>query len=370
MSTVGPVISAWSAASAFGVGREAFSAGVRSKRQAVTTVDPERWAAPTDRACLVPGGEPRELLGRKGTRSMDRVTALAVAAVGRLLDDGHGARIPGLDEDTGLVLGTSNGSVGSIMSFTRDSLTQDRPYLVDPARFPNTVMNCAAGQSAIRHGLRGPNVTIAGGRASALLALNHAQRLQRCGHARTVVCGAAEEFSAERAWLDWHAHAGRAPAEPDEAPLTGEGCAVLLLEAGSDAGTGAARAPLAEVAAVEIALPADEKDAGPVLADCVRRALRRTGLTAADLWAIAPADTPGPYADRERTALAEVLGDHDPLRLSCTDLLGDTGAASAAFQIAALLASAEGDPTATGRPALVTTADPDGVVGCAVLRLA
>lgn len=162
MSTVGPVISAWSAASAFGVGRETFSAGVRSKRQAVTTLDPERWAAPTDRACLVPGGEPRELLGRKGTRSMDRVTGLAVAAVGRLLDDGHGARIPGLDEDTGLVLGTSNGSVGSIMSFTRDSLTEDRPYLVDPARFPNTVMNCAAGQSAIRHGLRGPNVTIAG----------------------------------------------------------------------------------------------------------------------------------------------------------------------------------------------------------------
>lgn len=368
MSATGPVVSAWSAVSAFGVGREAFGAGVRAKQAPVTALDPERWAAPTDRACLVPGGEPRELLGRKGTRSMDRVTALAVAAVGRLLDDGEGARIPGLDEDTGLVLGTSNGSVGSIMSFTRDSLTQDRPYLVDPARFPNTVMNCAAGQSAIRHGLRGPNVTIAGGRASALLALNHAQRLQRCGHARTVVCGAAEEFSAERAWLDWHAHGEHVPAEPDEAPLTGEGCAVLLLEAGTEAGAG--RTPLAELAAVEIALPADEKDAGPVLADCVRRALLRADLTPADLWALAPADAPGPYGDRERAALAEVLGGHAPFRLSCTGLLGDTGAASAAFQIAALLASAEDDPAAAGRAALVTTADPDGVVGCAVLRLA
>ncbi|MFJ2007082.1 beta-ketoacyl synthase N-terminal-like domain-containing protein [Streptomyces chartreusis] len=368
MSATGPVVSAWSAVSAFGVGREAFGAGVRAKQAPVTALDPERWAAPTDRACLVPGGEPRELLGRKGTRSMDRVTALAVAAVGRLLDDGEGARIPGLDEDTGLVLGTSNGSVGSIMSFTRDSLTQDRPYLVDPARFPNTVMNCAAGQSAIRHGLRGPNVTIAGGRASALLALNHAQRLQRCGHARTVVCGAAEEFSAERAWLDWHAHGEHVPAEPDEAPLTGEGCAVLLLEAGTEAGAG--RTPLAELAAVEIALPADEKDAGPVLADCVRRALLRADLTPADLWALAPADAPGPYGDWERAALAEVLGGHAPLRLSCTGLLGDTGAASAAFQIAALLASAEDDPAAAGRAALVTTADPDGVVGCAVLRLA
>ncbi|MGI5458720.1 beta-ketoacyl synthase N-terminal-like domain-containing protein [Streptomyces sp. CA-249302] len=445
MSATGPVITAWSAVSAFGVGREPFTAGVRGGRPVVTDLDRERWPAPVGRACLVPGGDPRELLGRKGTRSMDRVTGLAVAAVGRLLDDGSGERIPGLEEDTGLVLGTSNGSVSSIMTFTRDSLTEERPYLVDPTRFPNTVMNCAAGQSAIRHGLRGPNVTIAGGRASALLALNHARRLQHCGHARSVVCGAAEEFSPERAWLDWHARTEQEPteaagtpgvgeaartgqppfaggplrtdegaqaafkggpsrvgegvntaptggpksgAEPPlageptraaeaplaggptraaEAPLTGEGCAVLLLE--TEVGS-SGRPALAEVTAVEIALPADEKDAGPVLADCVRRALHRSGLTPADLWALAPAGTPGPYGAQEHTALAEVLGGHDPLRLSCTDLLGDAGAASAAFQIAALLATAEGDPTAHGRAALVTTADPDGVVGCAVLRLA
>ncbi|KUM84718.1 MULTISPECIES: beta-ketoacyl synthase N-terminal-like domain-containing protein [Streptomyces] len=368
MNTSGPVITAWSAVSAFGIGRETFSAGVRSRQPVVTALDPERWPAPVDRACLVPGADPRELLGRKGTRSMDRVTGLAVAAVGRLLDDGEGGRIPGLDEDTGLVLGTSNGSVSSIMAFTRDSLTQDRPYLVDPARFPNTVMNCAAGQSAIRHGLRGPNVTIAGGRASALLALNHAQRLQRCGHARSVVCGAVEEFSAERAWLEWHARPEQDPGDASRAALTGEGCAVLLLETGTDPAAG--RPVLAEVAAVEIALPADEKNTGPVLADCLRRALHRAGLSAEDVWALAPAGTPGPYGAQESTALAEVLGAHDPIRLSCTDLLGDTNAASAAFQIATLLASAEGDPAAAGRAALVTTADPDGVVGCAVLRLA
>ncbi|MFI9169422.1 beta-ketoacyl synthase N-terminal-like domain-containing protein [Streptomyces lincolnensis] len=355
----GPFISTWSAVSAFGIGRESFSAGLRDRKPVVTALDPDQWSAPATEACLVPGGDPRELLGRKGTRSMDRATGLAVAAVGRLLDDGTGTRIPGVDESTALVLGTSNGSVRSIMSFTRDALTEDKPYHVDPARFPNTVMNCAAGQSAIRHGLRGPNVTIAGGRASALLALNHAQRLQRSGHARSVVCGAVEEFSAERAWLEWHAHT-----EQGRAPLTGEGSAVLLLESGAPRG-GAA---LAELAAVEVGLPHAESEVTAVLADCVRRALARAGLDADSVWAVAPADLPGTLGTAERQALDEALGGRTPRGLLCTELLGDTGAVSAAFQITALLSAAESDPESAGRAGVVTTVDREGVVGCALLR--
>jgi 3-oxoacyl-[acyl-carrier-protein] synthase II len=355
-----PVISAWSAVSAFGVGREKFSDGVRTGQPAVTPLDPDVWSAPVAEACLVPAANPRELLGRKGTRSMDRATALAVAAVGRLLHDGDGGRIDGLDEDTALVLGTSTGSVCSIMAFTRDSLMQDKPFFVDPARFPNTVMNCAAGQSAIWHGLRGPNVTIAGGRASALLALNHALRLQRSGRARGVVCGAVEEFSGERAWLDWHTHGERDPFS-----LIGEGCAVLLLEASATAD----RTALADVLSVEFALSGDDGNVRAVLAGCLRRALAGAGVDATDVWAVAPSNSPGRQGDSEHAAVHDVLGDHRPVRLSCIGLLGDTNAASAAFQIAALLSIAQDDPASAGRAALVTSADRDGVVGCALLRL-
>ncbi len=355
-----PVISAWSAVSAFGVGRKMFSDGVRSGRPAVALLDPDEWSAPVTQACLVPAATPRELLGRTGTRSMDRATALAVAAVGGLLHDSDGGRIAGLDADTALVLGTSTGSVRSIMAFTRDALTQDKPFFVDPARFPNTVMNCAAGQSAIWHGLRGPNVTVAGGRVSALLALNHALRLQRCGRARSVVCGAVEEFSGERAWLDWHTQGASTPS-----PLTGEGCAVLLLEAPATAG----RAALADVLSVEFALSADDRDVRAVLAGCLRRAMAGAGADATDVWAVAPSDPPGRQADSEHAAIRDVLGDHRPLRLSCMGLLGDTNSASAAFQIAALLSTAQNDPAAGGRVALVTAVDRDGVVGCALLRV-
>jgi len=48
------------------------------------------------------------------------------------------------------------------------------------------------------------------------------------------------------------------------------------------------------------------------------------------------------------------------------DLLGDTGAASAAFQLTATLAAGEEEP---GRIAVLTSVDVDGVVVAAVLRL-
>jgi 3-oxoacyl-[acyl-carrier-protein] synthase II len=355
-----PVISAWSAVSAFGVGRDALAAGLRAETgtRPVVALDADEWRAPVTEAALIPTGNPRELLGRKGTRSMDRATALAVAAVGRLLGQDAGGEWTEPGEDTGLVLGTSTGSVSSIMAFTRDSLTQDKPYFVDPARFPNTVMNCAAGRSAIWHGLRGPNVTIAGGRASALLALNHARRLQRGGRAQGVVCGAVEEFSGERAWLDWHTRT-----DEDGPMRIGEGCAVLLLECAP-----VDRPRLAEVVAVEVGLAVEPSAVRAVLTDCVTKALAQADLTPADVWAVASSGASDGYGDHERKALADLLAPAT-VDVPCIEVLGDTYAASAAFQIAAVLAMAEAEPAAAGRAALVTTADRDGVVACALLRI-
>ncbi|MFE1848214.1 hypothetical protein ACFW8Z_33230, partial [Streptomyces sp. NPDC059515] len=52
-------------------------------------------------------------------------------------------------------------------------------------------------------------------------------------------------------------------------------------------------------------------------------------------------------------------------RAAAGGLVGATAAATGAYQLAALL-SEPGEP---GRVALATTTDPDGPVGCAVLRL-
>ncbi|MEE3922501.1 hypothetical protein V2I01_41795 [Micromonospora sp. BRA006-A] len=63
----------------------------------------------------------------------------------------------------GIVTGTTAGSVKSSVDYAAETFTQQPPYLVNPALFPNTVMNCAAGQSAIWYKLHGPNATVAGG---------------------------------------------------------------------------------------------------------------------------------------------------------------------------------------------------------------
>lgn len=313
-----------------------------------------------DKACLVPGFDIREVLGRRGTRSMDRVTGLAVAAVEQLLADPEGGA--NTDENTALILGTSTGSAQSIMDFTRDSLVGDKPFFVDPARFPNTVMNCAAGQCAIWHGLKGPNTTIAGGRAAGLLALQYAVRLQRSCHADSVLCGAVEEFSTARAWLERHSRAS----EGADVVL-GEGCAVVLLELAVPEDEG--WQGLAEVLRLEFAVYHRDEDIHPVLTNCVRQALARAGVEPADVRLISQSGAPGARGEHERAAVAEVFVGHQPEEVWCAELIGETSAASAAFQLTAVLATAQGAPEARGRTALITSVDHDGVIGCAVMRL-
>ncbi|AKJ30086.1 beta-ketoacyl synthase N-terminal-like domain-containing protein [Caldimonas brevitalea] len=363
MSLQAPVISAWSAVSPFGLGRQAFTAGLRAEVAPVATLDPDRYPAPVAQAYLVPADSAQELLGRKGTRTMDRATALAVSAVGWLLHEDLARPEVGVDENSAIVLGTSTGSISSIMSFIRDSLTQDKPYLVDAARFPNTVINCAASRSAIWHHLRGPNVTVAGGRASMLLALNHARRLLKSGRAPAALCGAVEEYSAERAWLAWHTR----PDGQDHPMLLGEGAGVVLLERAETN----QRRPLATLLAVEVGLAHSANDVGRVLATCLERAASEAGASWDDaLWAVAPSEPPGEFGQRERETLERVLGSGDRRRLSCMAALGDTCSVSGAFQIGALLGEAQHDAASAGRLALTTMVDRDGTVGCVLLRLA
>lgn len=359
----GLAVTGWSAVSPLGIGAEQFAAGVRAGRSAVAPLDRQEWPGPLSEACLVPGFSVSGVLGSKGTRSMDRATGLAITAVDMLLEQQDGDLVEAAEGHVGLVLGTSTGSIQSIMDFTRDSLTQDKPYYVDPARFPNTVMNCAAGQCAIWHGLKGPNTTIAGGAITSLLALNYATRLQRCGYVETLLCGAVEEFSVQRSWLEWHSHAENRTGWPP-----GEGCAVFLLEPAAVARSHG-REVLAEVLALEFGAYDEDARIGAGLARCIRTALEGAGSTVHDVWAIAPSEVRGTLGEQEHAAVEDVFGDAGPTCIGTAKLLGDTSAASAAFQLAAVLATAQDLSEARGRAALVTSVDRDGMLGCALLRI-
>ncbi|MYV58311.1 3-oxoacyl-ACP synthase [Streptomyces sp. SID4931] len=358
-----PVITAWSAVSPFGIGRASFAQGLRERRRTAAPLDQNRWRAAGESASLVPDFDIREVLGKKGTRSMDRVTGLAVTTVSRLLDDAPRNRQVATGENAALVLGTTTGSVQSQMDFTRDSFTGERPFFVDPARFPNAVMNCAAGQSAIWHQLKGPNTTIAGGHAAGLYALNYSRRLLNFGRARTVLCGGVEEFSHARSWLDKHSHH---PGTDEATVLPGEGCGLLLIEPRRP--LDAEQPVLAEVLAVEMGIALDG-GIRQALTSCLNRAMRRAGVRPEDIWAVSTSEAPSPAGTQERAAVDEATAGAAPAHLTQTSLIGDTGAATTTFQVAAVLVHADGDSAAAGQVALVTSVDRDGAVGCALLRL-
>lgn len=355
------MITGWSVVSPYGVGRDAFVDGVRDGRVTASDVDGERWQVPDRRASLVPGFDAREVLGKKGTRSMDRVTGLAVTAVGRLLKDAEGNQVVDTGPDTGLVLGTTTGSAQSMMDFTRSSLTAEQPFYVDPAAFPNTTMNCAAGQCAIWYQLKGPNATIAGGRTAGLTALTYGRRLLRSRRAAKVLVGGAEEYSNARSWLDFHSRGG----ENHDAVL-GEGCVMLLMEPADT--VGAYGQPLAELLAVVTSAYLDN-DPRPALRARVENVLAQAGVEPSEVWAAVPSQAPDATNEAERAVLTEVFGAATVNRITTGDLIGDTSAASVAFQIASLLAAAENDPEAAGKVVLVSSVDRSGTTGCALLRL-
>ncbi|MBO0839536.1 MAG: 3-oxoacyl-ACP synthase [Sciscionella sp.] len=344
---IAPVkITSWAVCSPFGLGRDAFAAGLR---------------AGTPKAGQVDEFVISEALGKKGTSSMDRASALAVHTVGELLS-GVGQRVP--LARTGVVIGTTSGSARTQMEFTKASLTRRKPYFVEPAMMPFGLMNSAAAQCAIRHGLTGPNSTIATGRVAGLSTVDYAARWLAAGRADAVACGAVEEYSAERAWL-------AANDGGDETAPIGEGCAVVLLEPADSAAPA-----LADVLAVRSRLALGD-DHPQALSACLREAFTDVGgvdgVGVNDVGAVATVGA------GERAVVEDFLGTagKSVRWLRPTEYVGDTGAASASFAIAALLASARRDheqhgeqhDERAGRLALVTATDVTGIIGCALLRL-
>ncbi|MFG3690401.1 beta-ketoacyl synthase N-terminal-like domain-containing protein [Micromonospora sp. NPDC047740] len=296
----------------------------------------------------------RARLGRRGTSFYDRATALAVVACGDALadsgltvDDTNRARV-------GVVLGTTVGSLKSTSDYTRETLVQDKPYLVNPMLFPNTVMNCAAGQAAIRHGLKGINATVTGGPLAFFNALRYAGNAIRRGYVDTMLVGAVEEFSAHRAWASALSPAGGEVA-------AGEGAAVFVI--GSDAGS----AGRAAVCAVATGYGPDGT-AEQALTDCVARALHVAGAAPTDVTLLVTSETTSSGRRPQHAAALRALDGHRPADLVVSRAAGDCGAATPALALAvALRLPGHGDRPPSGL-VLLTAQGTDGGVGAALVR--
>jgi 3-oxoacyl-[acyl-carrier-protein] synthase II len=295
----------------------------------------------------------REHLGRRGTVFFDRCTALGLVACGQALDDSGLDVNDGNRHRVGVALGTTVGSFRSMSDYTRETLIEERPYLVNPALFPNTVMNCVAGQSAIRYGLRGINATVAGGQLAILAVLRYAANALRRGYADAMLAGAVEELTPHRAWAAEVTGAGS---------RVGEGAVVLVVE-DRDAALAAGRHVDGEVLSVRAGFSPGGTPAGvtQVLAGCVRRALAEAGLEPGQV-ALVTSGAPGDEAAAE--ALGLVSTEPIPVR----PVLGECHALGAALQVSALLARHRHDPGRDDRVSLVTSVTPEGGVAAGLIR--
>ncbi len=113
-----------------------------------------------------------EELGEKGHRNFDRLTKYLIVAAHDALEDAgikkDGKFVSTLTpEQVGICSSTAYGSLDSITELNLVAELED-PRYINPARFPNTVVNAAAGYVSIWEDLRAPNATIVDGNCGSL----------------------------------------------------------------------------------------------------------------------------------------------------------------------------------------------------------
>jgi 3-oxoacyl-[acyl-carrier-protein] synthase II len=296
--------------------------------------------------------EPRDYLGDRNLRPIDRTSRLLLVATQQALEGSGWTAELRESRDVGLVLGTTFCSVHTIAEFDRRSL-QLGPSYASPLDFANSVINAAAGQAAIWHGLRGVSSTISAGEASGLQALAYAVGLIRSGRAAALLAGGVEELCLESflGYLRAGRLSGSKGHPPEEVPVPfhaqrngfalAEGAALLMLE---DAETAAGRGAevLAQVLGHGSAFDTEGTEAGATtaVARAVRLALEDAGLDPGEIDALSASANGGVAGDRaEARGVAEALGNR-AAELPVTaikSMLGEALGASGGLQAVAAL---------------------------------
>lgn len=311
--------------SPIGAGLEAFEkalyegvSGVGPSAVLAAGVPAEICAEP--QACEVRDFTPQTWLGNKGIRVLDRTARLLCVAAQMALSAVAGraplAESSEADVNTGLVCGTMFGSLHSITSFDWSGL-EDGVNLVNPMDFPNTVINSAAGQAAIKFKLGGINSTICAAQASGLYAIHYASEFLRLGRADLLLAGGAEELSPE-AYLGfrkngWLTDGVSAPFSDRASGTTlGEGAALLVLEreAVSSPSLGTVLAEVVGFGAAQDGISAQEFNVEATGAtEAVQLALESAGITAEQIGCIIASASGARAGDlMELRALRNVFG--------------------------------------------------------------
>lgn len=342
--------------------REAFddpaAAAARAFGGEPTVLDPEKF--PEAHSAEVWGFEPKAFLGPKGHRNFDRLTKYLIVAGKLALEDAgvkrDGAFVDGLTpEQVGICSSTAYGSLDSITELNLVAELED-PRYINPARFPNTVINAAAGYVSIWEDLRAPNATIVDGNCGALDAVLSCETHLSHRRADAFLVGGGDVvtevlyLALRRLGAIAGGSATWAPGRRDSQGLhLGEGAAYLMVERPDEAtARGASVRAILSGYGTTFDPPKREgrllHASGSAVARAVRGALDDAGLEPSDVDAVcSSAGGLRPFDTAERAGLVEILGE-DVAVATPKAIWGESFSGAAALGMAAAVLWTEGAP--------------------------
>ena len=321
---------------------------------------------PSHIACMIPRGDGSngtfnadQWMEPKDQRKVDDFIVFAMAAARQALDDANWH--PVTEEDrcaTGTLIGSGIGGLSGIADAA--ILVKERgPRKLSPFFIPGRLINLASGYVSIEHGLKGPNHSVVTACSTGAHAIGDAGRLIALGDADVMVAGGTESpicrlamagFCALRAlssgFNETPEKASRPYDKDRDGFVMGEGAGVVVLEEYEHARARGAKI-YAEVIgyglsgdAYHITAPAPDGDGG---FRCMSAALKRAGISAADVDYINAHGTSTPLGDEIELGAAQRLLGNAASKVSMSStksstghLLGAAGAIEAIFSILAI----------------------------------
>lgn len=308
-------------------------------------------------ACEVKDFDATQYLDRKEARKIDRFTQFALIVSDQAMQDAGLSRETINADRAGVIFASG---IGGLITFQEEvsafALGDGTPRF-NPFFIPKMILDIAAGQISMRHGLRGPNYAVVSACASSTNAIIDACDVIRLGKADIILSGGSEAVISAAGVGGFNAM--KALSERNDDPKTasrpfdkerdgfvmGEGAGMLVLEELEHALARGAKI-YCEVAgggatadAHHITAPHPE---GLGATNVMRAALSDAGLQPSDIDYINVHGTSTPLGDiAETKAILNVFGDHAyNLNISSTKSMTGhcLGAAGALEAIACIMA--------------------------------
>ncbi|HMO33555.1 MAG TPA: beta-ketoacyl-ACP synthase II [Lacibacter sp.] len=308
-------------------------------------------------ACEVKDFDPTHYLDRKEARKIDRFTQFALVVSDQAMQDAGLSKATINADRAGVIFASG---IGGLITFQEEvsafALGDGTPRF-NPFFIPKMILDIAAGQISMRHGLRGPNFAVVSACASSTNAIIDAYDNIRLGKADIILSGGSEAvvsaaglggFNAMKALSERNddpATASRPFDKDRDGFVMGEGAGMLILEELEHALARGARIYCeiggggATADAHHITAPHPE---GLGATNVMKAALADAGLQPSDIDYINVHGTSTPLGDiAETKAILNVFGEHAyQLNISSTKSMTGhcLGAAGALEAIACVLA--------------------------------